>query len=62
MIPAKGEFLFIDEAIIILVKDLEDVARLVLRQGVNVPLIIPKQRLADQTELIEVQLPIARVK
>lgn len=59
MIPTEGEFLFVDETVIILVEHLEDVMSLLLRQRVDVALVVTEESLADQAELVQVQLPIS---
>lgn len=59
MIPTEGEFLFVDETVIILVEHLEDVMSLFLRKGVDVALVVTEEGLADQAELVQVQLPIS---
>ena len=58
MVPAKGEFLLIYEAIIIFVEHLEDVTRPLLRQRVNVAFVVAEQSFADEAELVEIQMSV----
>lgn len=59
VVPAKGEFLFVDVPISVLVEDLEDVTGALLRQRVDVALVVAEQRLADETKLGEVQFSVS---
>lgn len=58
MVPAEGELFFINEPVAIFVEHLEDVARALLGEGIDVALVVAEERLADQPELFEVQLPV----
>lgn len=47
MVPAKGELFLVYEAVTVFVKHLEDVARSVLGQWVDVAFIVAEQSAAD---------------
>lgn len=47
VVPAKGELFFVYEAVAVFVKHLEDVARSVLGQWVDVAFIVAEQSAAD---------------
>lgn len=53
MVPAEGELLLINEAVSVLIEHLEDVARPLLGQRVDVALVVAEQSLADHTELVQ---------
>jgi hypothetical protein len=58
MVPAEREFFFVDEAVGVLIEDLEDVARAVFLQRVDMAFVVAEQSLADQTKLLKAQLAI----
>lgn len=62
MVPAKRKLFLINETIIILIKHPEHMLRFLLRQRVNVTLIITEEGFGDQLELFKAQLAISNVE